>query len=90
LFKWEKLLFTSLQPQFDATLFFTHMMERISWLPLNEFFFRPDLSKKYHINCNWALYCENYLEGFHIPFVHGALNTTIDFTDYATELFYPF
>jgi choline monooxygenase len=72
LFKWEKLLFTSLQPQFDATLFFTHMMERISWLPLNEFFFRPDLSKKYHINCNWALYCENYLEGFHIPFVHGA------------------
>jgi choline monooxygenase len=90
LFKWEKLLFTSLQPQFDAAFFFSDMMERISWLPLNEFLFRPDLSREYNINCNWALYCENYLEGFHIPFVHGALNTSIDFTDYSTELFYPF
>ncbi|MES1225150.1 MAG: SRPBCC family protein, partial [Bacteroidota bacterium] len=34
-----------------------------------------------------ALYCENYLEGFHIPFVHAGLNTVIDFGNYTTELF---
>jgi choline monooxygenase len=41
-------------------------------------------------NANWALYCENYLEGFHIPFVHSGLNAAIDFSDYTTELFFPF
>lgn len=90
LYKWDKLLFTSLQPQFEGEMFFREMMERVSWLPLNEFMFRPDLSKEFLINTNWALYCENYLEGFHIPFVHAGLNAVIDFTDYSTELFYPF
>ena len=64
--------------------------ERIAWLPLDEFQHRPDLSRDYHVNANWALYCENYLEGFHIPFVHAGLNAAIDFSDYSTELFYPF
>ncbi|TVQ42483.1 MAG: aromatic ring-hydroxylating dioxygenase subunit alpha [Saprospirales bacterium] len=32
---------------------------------------------EYAINCNWALYCENYLEGFHIPFVHPDLNQAL-------------
>ena len=36
---------------------------------------------------NWALYCENYLEGFHIPFVHADLNAVIDYGNYSTELF---
>ncbi len=90
LFNWKKLLFTSLQPLFSSEMFFKDMMERVSWLPLDAFIFRPDLSKEYFINANWALYCENYLEGFHIPFVHGGLNSAIDFTDYSTELFYPF
>jgi len=31
----------------------------------------------YSIDCNWALYCENYLEGFHIPFVHPGLNEAL-------------
>jgi len=90
LFQWGKLLFTSLHPRYAPDVFFNDMMQRVSWLPLNEFNYRPDLSKDYYINANWALYCENYLEGFHIPFVHAGLNAAIDFTDYSTELFYPF
>jgi choline monooxygenase len=90
LYQWGKLLFASIDQRYHADVFFKDMMERVSWLPLEEFQHRPDLSKDYHINANWALYCENYLEGFHIPFVHAALNAAIDFTDYSTELFYPF
>lgn len=90
LFHWDKLLFTSLQPLQEPSVFFKDMMERMAWLPLQEFMFRPDLSKEYNINCNWALYCENYLEGFHIPFVHAGLNAAIDFSDYSTELFFPY
>ncbi len=90
LFQWGKLLFTSLNNTYKPDVFFKDMMERVSWLPLQEFNYNPEGSKDYYINANWALYCENYLEGFHIPFVHAGLNAAIDFTDYTTELFYPF
>jgi choline monooxygenase len=36
---------------------------------------------------HWALYCDNYLEGFHIPFIHAGLNDAIDYGNYTTELF---
>jgi choline monooxygenase len=56
-------------------------------MPLEQFVFRPDLSKDFYISAHWALYCENYLEGFHIPFVHADLNAVIDYGSYTTELF---
>ena len=90
LFQWGKLLFTTLTKKYKPEVFFKDMMKRVSFLPLEEFNFRPDLSKEYFINANWSLYCENYLEGFHIPFVHSGLNAAIDFSDYTTELFFPF
>jgi choline monooxygenase len=31
-------------------------------------------SQEYEVEAHWALYCENYLEGFHIPYVHKGLN----------------
>lgn len=90
LFQWGKLLFTSLNQRYEPSVFFKDVMERVAWLPLEEFYCRPDLARDYYIDANWALYCENYLEGFHIPFVHAGLNAAIDFTGYSTELFYPF
>jgi choline monooxygenase len=43
--------------------------------------------REYEINAHWALYCENYLEGFHIPYVHHSLNEVVDYGTYATEIF---
>jgi choline monooxygenase len=90
LFKWSKWLFTSLNPIYPEDLFFRDMIEKVGWMPLDEFKFRPELSRTFHVKANWALYCENYLEGFHIPFVHAGLNAVIDFGEYATELFFPY
>lgn len=45
-------------------------------------------AKDYAVKTHWALYCENYLEGFHIPFVHKALNEAIDYGSYETKLFH--
>jgi len=87
LFRWGNFLFTSLQNAIPATLYLNEMMQRLAWLPLHEFVFRPELSRTYHVNAHWALYCENYLEGFHIPFVHAGLNSVIDYGNYTTELF---
>jgi len=90
LFNWSHFLFTTLAAKYPAQHFLRDMMERVEWMPLNEFLFRPDLSKEFSIDANWALYCENYLEGFHISFVNAGLSALIDYSDYETELFFPF
>jgi choline monooxygenase len=38
------------------------------------------------VNANWALYIDNYLEGFHIPYVHSSLAEALDYGEYAVEL----
>jgi len=43
--------------------------------------------REYEVNAHWALYCENYLEGFHIPYVHHGLNEVVDYGSYTTETF---
>lgn len=87
LFRIGKLLFTTLNFQTPTAPFFEAMLNRIGWLPLDKMQFRADLSQTYHVKANWALYCENYLEGFHIPFVHNSLNAVIDYGSYTTEVF---
>ncbi len=44
-------------------------------------------TRDYDVNAHWTLYCENYLEGFHIPYVHRSLNEIVDYGTYATEMF---
>jgi choline monooxygenase len=46
----------------------------------------PAGSRSYEMKANWALYCDNYLEGFHLPFVHPGLSKLVDFASYQTEL----
>ena len=43
-------------------------------------------SHDYELDANWALYVDNYLEGFHVPFVHDGLAKVLDEDAYATEL----
>ncbi len=41
----------------------------------------------YDIACNWKVYVDNYLEGYHLPHVHPELTKILDYRDYATEVF---
>ncbi len=84
---WEQFLFTAINPTFEIEEIIRPMTDRIGFLPLKEFKFRSELSKNYLVNAHWALYCDNYLEGFHIPFVHKDLNAVLDYSTYSTELF---
>jgi choline monooxygenase len=43
-------------------------------------------TRNYPVNSNWKVYVDNYLEGYHIPLVHPALNREIDYRQYITEL----
>lgn len=41
--------------------------------------------KDWRIDCNWKVYVDNYLEGYHIPIVHPSLNRELDYSRYRTE-----
>ena len=47
----------------------------------------PSGSRAYHGQANWLLYLENFLEGFHIPFVHPALQSALGDAPYEIELY---
>ncbi len=47
--------------------------------------FEPQRSRTYDVDAEWLLYVDNYLEGFHVPFVHPGLSRAIDLDAYQTE-----
>jgi len=85
--RWGGLLFTSLDPAMPFAEWVAPLAERTGFLPLEEAVFDPARSRDYLVQANWALYCDNYLEGFHIPFVHPSLASALDYSSYRTELF---
>jgi choline monooxygenase len=48
---------------------------------------RPAHRKDWEVACNWKVYVDNYLEGYHIPIVHPGLMQEIDYARYRTETF---
>jgi choline monooxygenase len=80
-------LFVGLEPAFDFSEVIDVMNKRIGFLALDEFKLKESSNKDYVVNCHWALYCDNYLEGFHIPFVHEDLNAVLDYKSYTTEIY---
>lgn len=85
--QWGKFVFTSLQPIISLEEAIGEMKQRIGWMHLNEYKFDAVCSRDYLVKCNWALYCENYLEGFHIPYIHNSLSGVLDYSAYKTEIY---
>lgn len=84
---WGPLLYAGLNPSFDFQEVIDLMKQRVGFLPMDEFTYDESLSKDYLVHAHWALYCDNYLEGFHVPFVHEGLNKVLDYGSYTTELY---
>ena len=49
--------------------------ERMRWV----------MRKEYDIACNWKVYVDNYLEGYHLPVVHPGLHKELDYDAYRVE-----
>jgi choline monooxygenase len=80
---WNQFIFAAINPVAPQIEFTNEMTKRVKSLEN----YKLTATKNYEVNAHWALYCENYLEGFHVPFVHPALNNEIDYGTYTTELF---
>ena len=81
---WEGLIFVSLcQTPPPIAEVMEGIAERIApnSLRAKRFFRRVD----YHVDCNWKIYVDNYLEGYHVPLVHPELMKMLEFNSYLTE-----
>ncbi len=84
---WEKFVFASLDPGMPLAELTGPLRVRCAWMPVGECVFDPSRSREYLVRANWMLYCDNYLKGFHIPYVHAGLAGVLDDGSYRTELF---
>jgi choline monooxygenase len=82
----DRFLFASVDPAMTFDELVAPLRARLPPEALAPMSLAPDRSRDYEVRANWALYCDNYLEGFHIPFVHAALAAVVDYGSYETEL----
>lgn len=81
--EWEGLLFVCLGTESDPLeKAFQGIAEAISPIQLADFQFHSRVS--YPIACNWKVYADNFLEGYHIPHVHPELCNLLDMDAYKT------
>ncbi|TMC76399.1 MAG: aromatic ring-hydroxylating dioxygenase subunit alpha [Chloroflexi bacterium] len=83
---WERFLMVSLTPAITFEDAVAPMRARLAGLPFDALVYDAAGARDYLVNANWALYVDNYLEGFHIPYVHSSLAATLDYGEYAVEL----
>jgi choline monooxygenase len=84
--EWQGLVFVALSedaPPFESV--FGGIAERIR--PIDVAAMRFAKRDSYRIACNWKVYVDNFLEGYHLPFVHPGLSKVLDYRVYDTELF---
>ena len=43
------------------------------------------MRKSWDVACNWKVYVDNYLEGYHVPVVHPGLHKELDYDNYRVE-----
>ena len=82
--EWFNLIFVNLDDEAQP------LMEALGDLPTHAEKFAFGTMKfserrTYDMRCNWKTYIDNYLEGYHVPSVHPALNREINYNEYTVE-----
>jgi choline monooxygenase len=82
---WRGLIFVAIapevQPLSDLMRPLDHRLGDRDWSTL-----RLALVQRHPIACDWKTYVENYLEGYHLPLVHRALDAEIDSARYVVRV----
>ncbi|MFT7485880.1 MAG: choline monooxygenase [Candidatus Paceibacteria bacterium] len=79
--------FTSLGQELKFAEWAAPLAPLLERLPQEQFVPDPEGAATYEVESHWALYLDNFLEGFHIPYVHPALHRTMLDEEYETQLF---
>ena len=81
---WGPLVFVNLDPKAPP------LADFLEDIPERAAHFHPErmrwvMRKSYEIACNWKVYVDNYLEGYHLPVVHPGLHKELDYDHYRVE-----
>ncbi len=81
---WQGLIFLNLDEEaLPLNDVLAGIAERIDPVDLSALTFHSKHS--YKVKCNWKVYVDNFLEGYHIPIVHPELAKLLDYSQYKTE-----
>jgi choline monooxygenase len=81
---WHDLVFVAIDPSVPPLLaYLGGMVDDMARRDSNGF--RLAARKEWELDCNWKVYVDNYLEGYHIPIVHPSLFRELDYPKYRTE-----
>jgi len=84
--EWAGLVFVALRD--DVAPFeevYAGIVERIAPIDLSAMSYQR--RDAYEVECNWKVYVDNFLEGYHLPHVHPGLSKVLDYRAYDTQLF---
>lgn len=80
---WEQFLFVNFDKNAPSlALFFEDISDMTRKFEVSQMQFVE--RRDYVIDCNWKVYVDNYLEGYHIPLVHPGLMRELDYANYRT------
>ncbi len=81
---WGPFVFVNLDPAAPPlATFFGPILDETAHIPLGDM--RLVERRDYVIACNWKVYIDNYLEGYHVPIAHPGLYREIDYAGYKVE-----
>ncbi|HLU13891.1 MAG TPA: aromatic ring-hydroxylating dioxygenase subunit alpha [Arenimonas sp.] len=80
---WQGLVFVGGEGAVDFADFSRGLDEPLRSLSPRGYHFHTRV--RYEVACNWKIYCDNYLEGYHVPHIHPGLNRLLDYRQYLTE-----
>jgi len=81
--QWQGLVFVSESPQVPLSDVLAGIDKRLP-APLSEH--RHTHHQAFELACDWKVYIDNYLEGYHVPHIHPGLNRLLDYRSYETSL----
>jgi choline monooxygenase len=83
---WENWIFVNIEPAglpLDAFLG-DDLRQRVRAMGLENLHWIE--RRHYTLECNWKVFVDNYLDGgYHVPHVHSALHSVLDFANYSIE-----
>lgn len=80
---WRGLVFAALDPAMPLSQLLAGTEKHLGDRDFSHYQFEKKVS--YPVPCNWKVYADNYLEGYHVPHVHPELNKLLDYRSYVTE-----
>ena len=83
--QWMGMFFTAQGEGIDLP--WDMLEQRLGFLKPESYSHDTDRDRDHSVEANWLLYVDNFLEGFHIPYVHPELNQALDYSGYITEAF---